>query len=149
MVYKDYELATSSNRVLEKRSKSNPFTARVIASTGGKPVIISICLLFGASFVGISKYLKDITIRRPFYYLTRFGTAFILAKSISTNFLNILIYGLGDMEEFKYLYTQPEEKRRMLSHVENTDFISSASYNRYEREKLNEILHQASTSNSI
>jgi len=56
MVYLDYELSQNSNRVLEKRSKYNPYHSRMLASVGGYPVLGVTALLFGTTFIGVSKY---------------------------------------------------------------------------------------------
>lgn len=128
MVYKDYELSTSSNRVLENRSKHNPFNVRLINSIGGFPVLISCYAFFGTSFYLISKHLKDLPFRSPFNKIARFGSALLISHQLSRQMFEFLVVGTGDANEFNYLTNNPNEKLNNILKVEGSDFITKRSY---------------------
>ena len=104
MVYLDYELSTLSNRVLEKRNKRSAYNQRLYTTIGGFPVMVSTLFVFGATFSGISKHLKDIT---RFRFILRYGSALLIASTLSGYAFNILVNSLGDYDEFRYLTSSP------------------------------------------
>lgn len=107
MVHLDYELATDSNRVLEKRNTGfNTYHRLLLKTSGGYTNIVITGLSFIGSFYFFNKCLRDAGTNR---FLRVFSSLYF-AKVIGQQMFQGILLSIGNPKEFNELMLNKESE---------------------------------------